>query len=292
MKKIFHFFYNIIPFKKQLFTVIRNLKLPERVYRHLIFKGVFNVRIDESASFKIMHYGFQLENEIFWSGIRGGWEKESIKLWIELSKNSTCILDIGANTGIYSLIAKAVKPNVKVYALEPVKRVFEKLVANTNLNGYNIKCLELAASDSDGQATIYDQDSEHIYSVTVNQDHSAAGIKSHPVTIQIAQLDTLIKHYSIPKIDLIKMDVEQHEAEVLYGYKNHIVQHKPTMLIEILNNTIAQNIESFLNIHSCNYLYFNIDENGGVRKVNHLSKSDYYNFLLCSDEVARKLKLI
>ena len=69
------------------------------------------------------HYGFQLENEIFWSGLTNGWEKISTRLWIELSKNSKVIFDIGANTGIYSLVSKSINPTSQVFAFEPVKRV-------------------------------------------------------------------------------------------------------------------------------------------------------------------------
>ena len=40
------------------------------------------------------------------------------------------------------------------------------------------------------------------------------------------------------------------------------------------------------------YEYYIIDENSGIVKVEHLRKSDYYNFLICTPEVARKLKSI
>ncbi|MDP9230332.1 MAG: methyltransferase, partial [Bacteroidota bacterium] len=98
MKLILKKIYKAVPFKKQFFSIIKSfIRLPEKVYRHLSFTGIFKVKVKES-SFLMYHHGFQIENDIFWSGLTGGWEKESIKLWIELSKRSKIIFDLGANT--------------------------------------------------------------------------------------------------------------------------------------------------------------------------------------------------
>jgi hypothetical protein len=100
--------YRAIPFKKQIFTVIRKIARPPRsLYKHLYFKGKFRVRLDQkkNSSFLIMHHGFEIENEIFWNGA-GGWEKFSQELWMRLCENAKVILDIGANTGVYSFVAK------------------------------------------------------------------------------------------------------------------------------------------------------------------------------------------
>jgi FkbM family methyltransferase len=290
-KNILKAFYDAIPFKPSLFTVLKYFKLPEKVFRHLHFKGIINVPLEKNKSFKMMHYGFQIENEIFWSGITGGWEKDSLKIWIELCKRSSVIFDIGANTGIYALIAKCINKTNTVYAFEPVERVFEKLSFNNKINHYDIKCLPLAASNFTGSAQIYDTDTEHIYSVTVNKDLSHSKIPTHEVTIQTITLDDLIKKENIAKIDLIKLDVETHEAEVLEGYKQHFAKHKPTILIEILNDTVAQRIESILEECNLKYLYYNINEKGSIRKVDKLSRSDYFNFLLCDAETSKQIGL-
>jgi ribosomal protein L11 methylase PrmA len=99
-------------------------------------------------------------------GIKDGWEKVSTGLWIKLCRESEVIIDIGANTGVYSLIAKTVNPGAKVFAFEPVERVFEKLQGNCRLNNYDIGCFKKAVSNYSGKAKIYDTAGEHIYSVT------------------------------------------------------------------------------------------------------------------------------
>ncbi len=121
--------YSILPFKKEFFTLLKLVYKPkEDIYKHLHFKGIINVQVDNEHSFKIKHYGFEIENVIFWEGLQDGWEKVSIGLWIELCRRSTIIVDVGANTGVYSLIAKSLNSNAQVYAFEPVKRVDRKSV--------------------------------------------------------------------------------------------------------------------------------------------------------------------
>src|SRR5262249_32703018 len=152
-----HKAYNLIPFKQPVFEAARRtLRLKESLYKHLHFEGEFVVKIDDEHSFLIHHYGYEIENTLFWDGLSGGWEKMSIALWTKLVSRCRTIFDIGANTGVYSLVAGSLNPEAKIYAVEPVKRVFEKLRHNIELNDLDISCLEAAISNSDGTATIYD----------------------------------------------------------------------------------------------------------------------------------------
>ncbi|MGZ4042488.1 MAG: FkbM family methyltransferase [Bacteroidia bacterium] len=288
MKSILKTIYKNLPFKKQLFFLLKTLKFPENIYRHLYFEDVFTVKF-ESYKFLITHYGFQLENEIFWKGLTNGWEKVSMKLWIELSKKSAVILDIGANTGIYSLVSKTVNPTAEVFAFEPVERIYNKLEKNNKLNNYDIHCFELALSDKNGEAIIYDPLTPHVYSVAVNKNISGLD-NTTPVTVKTEKLSTFIEKQRLKSISLIKIDVETHEPEVLKGMEHYLELFKPTLLIEILNDEVASQVEDL--IRNIDYLYFNIDELQQPRLVKKIRKSDFYNYLLCSEEVARELKLI
>ena len=133
LKKIFNitiqFFYYI-----KLLEVIRIFNLPNIITKHLYFNGIINIRVDSKHSFKIIHYGYQTENELYWQGLTGKYEKETLKLWIQLSKKSNLIFDIGANTGVFALTAKAVNIHSKVFAFEPIERVYKKLQYNNIIN--------------------------------------------------------------------------------------------------------------------------------------------------------------
>jgi FkbM family methyltransferase len=291
MKKFIKTVYNLIPFKMVFFSALKVIWKPkESIYKHLHFKSIFKVYINKTKGFKINHYGYQIENEIFWAGLSDGWEKESINLWVKLCEKSEIIFDIGANTGVYCLIAKAINPNAKVYAFEPVSRVFSKLQENIQLNNFDIVAIEKAASNMDGKATIYDSDSEHTYSVTVNKNMSSQGTATIETEINTITLNSFIKQNGIKKVDLIKIDVETHEPEVLEGFSEYLLEHKPTLLIEILTDAIGEKVSAL--VRGSDYLYFNIDEKRGIRQVDVITKSDYFNYLLCNSSIAKELGLI
>ena len=292
MKKLLKAIYQKIPLKKQLFVIAKGLFTPgENIYKHLHFHGDFSIRVGEKHSFRMRHYGFELENELFWRGLENGWEHVSVSLWTKLIKKADVIFDVGANTGIYSLIAKSLKPEAEVYAFEPVERVFEKLEFNNHLNNFDIKCFDKALSNADGDAVIYDMPTEHIYSVTVNKNIHAADAEVIPTKIEIVRLDTFIEQNKVKKIDLLKIDVETHEAEVLEGMGKYLDEFRPTMLIEILTDEVGKRVEAL--VRDKGYLFFNLDEaSGSIRKVERISKSDYYNYLLCDRKIAEDLGLL
>ncbi len=269
MKKILKTIYNYLPFKKELFSVIKIFWIPkESIFKHLYFKGMFTVKIDNTRRFKLHHHNFQIKNEIFWTGLQNCWEKESIKLWIKLCENAQTIVDIGANTGIYSLIAKTI--NQKYILLSHIRyslKYFVRILQPIALMPY-----EKAVTNQNEPIIIED------YS-----GHSSS-IKTDAIT-----LDTFIKQNAIQTIDLIKIDVEKNEPQVLEGFSEYLNQFKPTILIEILNEEIAEYVFNY--VSGIGYLYFNIDEKGNVRQTDKIEKSDYYNYLLCNINTAIKIGL-
>lgn len=289
--KVLKKLYDAVPFKRTLFSALKTVWSPgENIYRHLHFKGIFEVTVDREASFRIKHHGFLIENEVFWSGLEKGHEKVSYDLWKKLVRNSRVILDVGANTGIYSLIANALNPEAKIFAFEPVKRVFEKLEENRRLNGFGFMPIEKALSNYDGDAVIFDTEAEHTYSVTVNKNLKSAD-RMIETAIRVERLDTFIEVAGLDGIDLMKVDVETHEPEVLEGMGEYLRKFAPPMLIEILTDEIGQKVEDLVSNNG--YYYFNIDERAGsIRKVEHIGKSDQWNYLLCSPDTAKQLGLV
>lgn len=290
MKSTLRRLYRLVPFKNQFSLFLRSIwKPPERIYRHLQYRGIFTVKVDEDHFFRMCHFGYPLENSLFWGGLSGCWEGVSTGLWVRLCREADVILDIGANTGTYALLAACVRPDAKIVAFEPVQRIFEKLEANRDLNGFGIHCVRAALSDYTGTATVYDPGDEHLYSISVNKNAYEASPNVSAVQIPVVRLDEFIEQNHLPKIDLMKVDVETHEVEVLRGYGRYLGEHRPTLLIEILDDAAAAGVEAL--IAGMGYCYFNIDERAGARKVDRLGKSDYFNFLICTEETAKGLGL-
>ena len=66
------------------------------------------------------------------------------------------------------------------------------------------------------------------------------------------------------------------------GFRQNLSILRPIILIEILNQDVAIRLEPFFS--AADWCFFNIDENTGIRSVNRLTKSDYYNFLVVPNE--------
>jgi FkbM family methyltransferase len=286
-------FYMAIPLKKQIFSVIRTFWTPPpSIYRYLYFRDKFRIDVGQRC-FYMNHYGYDIETSIFWKGLTGGWEKISLSLWIQLCKQSNIILDIGANTGIYSLVAKAVNAQSKVYSFEPVKRVYDKLVANRDLNAYDIVCQQTALSDYDGEGMIYDLATEHIYSVTLNKNLHCTDLPVTKTKVLVQKISTFLEHEGLSRIDLMKIDVESHEPEVIEGMGKYVRSMKPTILLEVWNNEIGNRLEEMLT--GCDYLFFNTDEMQPFKRTEHIRNPDpskgYQCYLVCSPHIADYLTL-
>jgi FkbM family methyltransferase len=258
------------------------------IYQHLYFKGNFKVKIEDKC-FIMRHNETSLENVTFWEGIENGWEKESMKLWSQLCKNSECVFDIGAHVGLYSLVAKTISPSSNVYAFEPVGRIYNKLLTNCNLNKFDILHECIAISNKDGFAHIKDTNGEAL-SLDCSLNYNEQYDNKDLIEIQTKTLKSLIEEYNIAKIDLMKIDVEGHEVSLLQGMGKYLQIMKPTMIIEIVDENNGSKVHEM--IKGFGYLYFNIDEINQPRLVPVLTRSDKYNFLLCNENIAKQLNLI
>jgi len=285
VKNLFKKAYKHLPFKKQLFSFIKLFGIPpENICKHLTFHGVFTVKVDAKNSFRIYHFGQIIENELFWKGLYGGWEKKSMQVWTHLCRRARVIFDVGANTGIYSLVAKSINPAAAVYAFEPVHRVYERLKNNMRLNTYDVVCIEKAASDYDGTAKIFDTHEEHILSVTVNKNLSGRGEDLNE-EIETVRMSTFIQQRVISGIDLMKIDVETHEPQVLDGMGDYLRQFTPSLLIEILTEEVAEKVNAKLAGLGYHFFYIDDDTNQ-IIKTDIISKRKCFNYLVCTDPVA------
>lgn len=223
--------------------MIRSIWVPPRtIYQHLSFRGPFVVQVEPGASFKIVSYGDVVENELFWRGYGASWEPRSLKIWAGLAKSAQFIVDVGANTGVYTLAANAIQPRANILAVEPAPRVFTRLERNISLNHFSALAVEVAASDREGFATFYDFDHEHEYSASLEPDMGGKVETIVPVT----KLDTILTRYGFPRVDLIKLDIERHEPAALRGMRQFLENHPPTILVEVLDEAARKEVADAL----------------------------------------------
>jgi FkbM family methyltransferase len=284
--------YARVPLKRPVLEVVRRtVRLPRSLTGHLSFRGTFTVEIDRLHSFNLEHWGYLVENDLFWNGFGKGYEATSLQIWRGLAPHAQVILDVGANTGVYTLVACCVNPAATVVALEPVDRVFRRLQRNIELNGYRVTLEKLAASDTNGSAKIYDLPSDHEYTASLDRvmSEGCSGVIEYEVPTK--RLDDVLFCAGLRTVDLVKIDVEQFEPQVLLGMYAFLSQCRPTLLIEILNDRIAREVSEIT--RDLGYSIFQIVEHRGLAKTDYIQSTELNerNYLLAQEDIVKRANI-
>jgi FkbM family methyltransferase len=290
MNKLVKSAYRMMPWKAEIFNVLRRLPIPESLFKHLHFTGPFTARVNSSHSFRINHYGDIANNELFWRGL-SAYEPTTIELWTRLARKSSIIVDGGAHLGLYSLVAATVNPAATVLAFEPEPRVHARLKENLALNSFRIRAEKLALSDTTGSATFYV--AGNIVGSSLNSyffDVNLPGTST--VSVEAVRLDDYLARHGMAGADLIKLDVERHEPAALRGLGDILQRSQPAVITEILDEDVGEQVMAA--VAHVDYRMFIIEEGEGIFPVSVLKPPPGkvgQNFLLCSKMTARDLGL-
>ena len=138
-------------------------------------------------------------------------EREELALLKTYLCKGGVFVDIGANIGYYSLMATTLGAS-KVFAFEPnetVRNRFEFNIRSNNLEN-KITCIPAALGTIEGSLPL-----------SVDSNDLGAGTLIHNGTsdetklVKVRRLDSVLKEYSVNKIDALKIDVEGYEFEAL-----------------------------------------------------------------------------
>lgn len=163
-------------------------------------------------------------------------ESNDLKLFLILSKKAQTIVDIGANTGLFSVLAHKANPNAEIHSIEPYHTNAERLRKNLKINGSkNVAVHEIAIGELNGDLELSIPENENITDVSsANHEFSKSiypEIRWKKKRVPSLTLDAFISAHNC-KIDLIKCDVESFEMSVFKGAKQLLKEQKPTILFE------------------------------------------------------------
>ena len=180
----------------------------------------------------------------------------STQIWCNLARQSKAIVDVGAHTGIYSILAARSNPKAMIAAMEPTPLNFARLVMNLRENDIeNVACMRVAVSDKRGWEK-FGANTQQWYLSTGGKLNHLGALEPH--IVQTVVLDDL------PGIDLIKLDTEGHELRCLQGMPKTL-EGRPTILFECTEN----GAEIFAFLHKLGYRISSInDKNQTVTPVN------------------------
>ena len=121
-------------------------------------------------------------------------------------------LDIGANIGLYSLLAERNDTISQIYAFEPNPVVYERFVQNIEANGCSrIKPMNIGIADKDGKAMLSYKDHHHGRGnfLDLGDEKIAVQIRDHKVFKEI--MDECGHDVDV----ILKIDVEGFEPVVI-----------------------------------------------------------------------------
>jgi FkbM family methyltransferase len=275
--------------KRALGVALPRFRTPKRA-------GFIALRDEVSGKVLRMYWreDTMMETLFYRYGLYGSWERHSLKIWAHACRDAGEILDIGANTGVFSLLARCNNEKARIVAVEPIALNAEILQANIDENRAEVEVELSAMSESDGVAKMYMLRDQLNYMTAVDDDRYAR----HPEIVRGAEVvETVVRLQSWPSIRdrlrlsgpaLIKVDVEGHEVAVIRSMMDHIRLNVPTLLIEIIGDENASTIQALL--MDVPYRKFAINESAGrAWEVEKLWDNDHQNFLLCDERVACRL---
>lgn len=169
----------------------------------------------------------------------GSYEPEETEVIRRIARDMNTMLDIGANIGWYSLLAKRINPKAVIHSFEPIPTTFERLKYNCFLNdSTSINCHDYGFSASSGSFPFYFYPEGGVNASLQNlSERDDVSI----VECQLRVLDSVSEWLDPEReVDFIKCDVEGNELFVIQGGMALISRHKPILLLELLRKWSAR----------------------------------------------------
>ena len=266
--------------------------LPKSLYSHLYFKGKFTIPVNNNF-ITIDHFGDTISNDIYYSGIFGNYEGHSLMLWNKLclSLDESVVMDIGAYSGIYSLVAASANQKIEIHAFEPHPNTFKILKNNITVNAFkNIFLNNFALSDTDGEILFYNSlgNAPSGFSAVNHRNinkNSTTKICNGKDALKILNTDLKGK-----RIALIKIDIERAELPLLSIMIDRIIHDRTIVLSEILDE---EDFEHFDELFTKNGFYSVkvIDQDHTIKILKTLkgTKREGFNIIFAPSEVDPKI---
>ncbi len=168
-----------------------------------------------------------------------GFEPPLVPLFVELARTSAGdVLDVGANTGLYTLLALAANPKLRVHAVEalpPVAALLEENLALNRLLARRVRVHQLALSEAGGTASLYlPPPSGTTIETSASLDPTFKEEIAGSVEVKTSTLDDLWRASGSPAVGLVKIDTEGTEHLVLRGGEQLIAASRPILCCEVL----------------------------------------------------------
>lgn len=148
------------------------------------------------------------------------------------------VVDVGANTGFYALVAAHVSSATTVHAFEPYPEALRCLEENLQLNreaARRVETFPYAASDAPGKQLLYVPDPGHgLVETSCSLDGTFKERVVAEIPVGVITLDAHMEALGRPVVSVVKIDVEAMEHRVLAGAEKVLARDRPVVFLEVL----------------------------------------------------------
>ncbi len=203
---------------------------------------VFSIKIFPGTKIKYLRkgdIGELLYKYEFLVERRKSFEYRTLELFSSMVQPGNVVLDIGANTGLYSIfLSRFIGQHGKIFAFEPDAETFQTLSDNLKINSCNnVTTFNLALSDKESIIEMVSESTNDAHLKTGDafkyiKEVSSNG-NSGDKTMKALRLDDIMEIRNGARIDYLKVDVEGAELLVFKGAVETLKKFKPTIIFEL-----------------------------------------------------------
>lgn len=161
--------------------------------------------------------------------LTGDYEPETTNVFVKILKDGDIVLDIGANIGYFSLLARhCVGKDGHIYSFEASPAICKMLIRNIGINSIdNVSVYNNAVIDSERNVDFYVANDSHLGISSIRSINDA----SYKQVIKGISIDSLLD--KVCNIKLIKIDIEGAEYHALKGMIKVIQRDRPYIVFEL-----------------------------------------------------------
>lgn len=230
-----------------------------RLVARLSAPNVVTVRLPISRREIALSLGGDVARAVYLDGVMG-YEPRTMELWCKLCQHADIVLDIGANCGLFSLVASDANPECHIAAFEPLPQVHEILKRNIMGAGFGgrIRAECTAISNKNGIAEFLVKGST---GSTLEHAFWADSERLVRIDVPCSTLDVWLARNSLSLTDrsLIKLDVETHEPSIIEGAAQAL-EAGPAVICEVLATFVEERLNCL--VPSSRWRYFWIGPDG------------------------------
>lgn len=159
----------------------------------------------------------------------GAYEAPLVAFFRRSLQPASVVLDVGAYIGQYTLLAAKYAPHGAVIAFEPHPESYQRLQAHVVRNRFaHVHLLNKAAGE---RASVLTLSLDH--EPSCSRIISASPSVNKTIEVDVISIDQVVREMSLPRVDVIKIDVEGAEGAVVRGAQETLARFRPLLIVEM-----------------------------------------------------------